>query len=392
MEENQKIQSELVSKHNKIVKLQNETISKEEKTTIIKSQVDELMKVLIKEKHLLKKYNVKRYVTKADSPSRVKEAKEKRKNGLPSTLLKEKKTPGRKKGSVNFGDNFLEERSLKNEPLTLDFALRLKEENPHLILEKINEETSFLIKRIKASVIVYKVIRPKYKDEAGVFYQEILPTPINHSMIDASLLSDAITMKYFLGVPEYRYAKWLKGEGLPFTQKTINNSALQSASVLEPFYKHLKKLFTTPEMAVSNINIDETWLDVIENKALGRDKNYVFCYSAATKHGKLPLFEYSSTRQIKSVEAILNLYNSTVTVDGYTGYNVLRTKGIKIQRCMVHARREFANIVKTLKPEELKDSAAYIVVNLMDHIFHFEKEMREKKLSSADIFLKRQSS
>ena len=346
------------------LKLQTESLLNEEKIKELNQEIDELTKVLIKEKHLIAKYNLERYVSKADLPKTKDDIKAKRTNGLPSTIKSSKKTPGRKKGSVNFGDDFLEQRSLETEPITLDIADKLKEENPDIVLQKIDETTSYLVKRVKARVIVYKVIMPKYKDENGKLHQENLPTPIHHSMIDASLLSDSITMKYFLGVPEYRYAKWLKNEGLPFSQKTINNWALQSAALLEPFYNHLKSLFTSPEMAVSNINIDETWLDVIENKALGRDKNYVFCYSAITKHGKLPLFEYSSTRQISNVERILEMYNATLTVDGYTGYNSLRNKGIKIQRCMVHARREFANIVKTLTPEQMQDSAAYRVVKI----------------------------
>lgn len=373
------------------LKLQTESLLNEEKIKELNQEIDELTKVLIKEKHLIAKYNLERYVSKADLPKTKDDIKAKRTNGLPSTIKSSKKTPGRKKGSVNFGDDFLEQRSLETEPITLDIADKLKEENPDIVLQKIDETTSYLVKRVKARVIVYKVIMPKYKDENGKLHQENLPTPIHHSMIDASLLSDSITMKYFLGVPEYRYAKWLKNEGLPFSQKTINNWALQSASLLEPFYNHLKSLFTSPEMAVSNINIDETWLDVIENKALGRDKNYVFCYSAITKHGKLPLFEYSSTRQISNVEKILAMYNAMVTVDGYTGYNSLRNKGIKIQRCMVHARREFANIVKTLTPEQMQDSAAYKVVNLIDHLFYYEKKMRENKLTAALILEKRQS-
>ncbi len=99
---------------------------------------------------------------------------------------------------------------------------------------------------------------PVYKDEKGTFHKAKLPTPIFHSSIDASLLSDSITMKYFLGVPEYRYSKWLKNEGLPFSQKTINNWALQSASLLEPFYKNLKRLFTQLDLDIVNIHIDET--------------------------------------------------------------------------------------------------------------------------------------
>lgn len=58
---------------------------------------------------------------------------------------------------------------------------------------------------------------------------------------------------------------------------------------------------------------------------------------------------------------------------------------------MAHARREFANIVKTLSEDQYKDSVAYKVVNLMDQIFHLEKIMREKKLSPTEIVEKRQS-
>lgn len=112
--------------------------------------------------------------------------------------------PGRKKGLKNFGEDFLEERSRENEPLTLDIALRLKAKNPNIKLEKVEENFSYLVKRVKAHVLVYKVVLPRYKGEGETFYQENLLTPIHNSLIDASLLSDSITMKYFLGVPEYR--------------------------------------------------------------------------------------------------------------------------------------------------------------------------------------------
>lgn len=52
---------------------------------------------------------------------------------------------------------------------------------------------------------------------------------------------------------------------------------------------------------------------------------------------------------------------------------------------MVHARREFANIVKTITNDQLKDSAAYKVVYLMNEVFHKEKKMRDAKLSVFQI-------
>ena len=383
---------QIIKTKDETIKTKDETIkTKDDKIKTLNETISELTKVLIKEKEIVKKYNLERYFSKADRPIRTATKEAKRSNGLPSTIVREKKTPGRKAGSKNFGDNFLEELSLENEPITLDIAQQLTSNNPSVSLHKVTEETSFLIKRVKAHVLVYKVIMQVYKDENGTFHKAELPTPIFHSSIDASLLSDAITMKYFLGVPEYRYGKWLKNEGLPFSQKTINNWALQSASLLEPFYNNLKGLFTQPDLDIATIHIDETWLDVIENKALGRDKNFVFAYSAFTNQGKIPFFEYTPTRQIDSVKKILSDYNAVVTVDGYAGYNSLRSLGITIQRCMVHARREFANIVKTLTDDQLKDSSAYKVVLLMDKIFHEEKKMREAKLSPMTIKEQRQS-
>lgn len=380
-----------LSKDEKILSLEVLKLEKEEQIQALNKQIHELTKILVQEKELVKKYNLERYVTKADSPRPKGSAKKPRTNGLPSTVQSPKKEPGRPPGSKNFGDEFLETLAAENEPITLDIATTLLANNPNLSLQKIKEETSFLVKRIKARVVVYRVIMPIYKDPNGAFYREELPTPIFHSQIDASLLSDSITMKYFLGVPEYRYAKWLRGEGLPFTQKTINNWALQSANVLEPFYQYLKTLFTNPESNIENIHIDETWLDVIENKALGRDKNYVFAYSAITKHGKLPLFEYSTSRQTDTVQKTLQDYNAVVTVDGYTGYNVLRSNGVTIQRCLVHARREFANIVKTITEDQKRHSAAYNVVHRIDKIFDAEKQMRTAQLSKTEIEARRQS-
>lgn len=40
-----------------------------------------------------------------------------------------------------------------------------------------------------------KVIIPVYNDEKGTFHKSELPTPIVHSSIEASLLSDAMTIK-----------------------------------------------------------------------------------------------------------------------------------------------------------------------------------------------------
>ena len=343
-------------------------------------EIEELKLLLSNEKAIVKKYNVERFVSKEDPKTKT--------NGLKSTVEIKAKPKGRKKGSKNFGKNYLEELSKLNEPISLDIAQSMKDAT----LTKIDEETTYLVKRIKASIKVYKVIIPVYKASNNKIYRaENNLTPIHHGIIDSSLLSDAICMKYFLGVPEYRYAKWLESENLPFSQKTLNNWRLQAANVLTPFYEYLKTLFADKSLNISNIHIDETWLDVVDNKKDGRDKSYVFCYSAKTNKGKIPLFEFSTTRQTQSVENNLNGYDQTITIDGYAGYNSVGTGKITKQRCMVHARREFANIVKTLNKVQQTQSKAYEIVQKFDLIFHQESVFKELRYDANETLRARSS-
>lgn len=99
--------------------------TKDNKIKTLNETISELTKVLIKEKEIVKKYNLERYFSKADRPIRTATKEAKRSNGLPSTIVREMKNPGRKAGSKNFGDNFLEELSSENEPITLDIAQQL---------------------------------------------------------------------------------------------------------------------------------------------------------------------------------------------------------------------------------------------------------------------------
>lgn len=368
-----------IEEKNKLLALQEKEIK--DKDDLIKT----LQQLVKNKKEIIKRYNFERFVSKKDAPLE-------KSSGLKSTTKTDPKTPGRKKGSKNFSDLDLESLSAKNEVITLDVAESLLKENPSLELKQIDEETTYLIKRIKASIEVHKVVNKVYKgSDKKIYRAENNLTPINHSMIHSSLLSDAITMKYFLGVPDYRYAKRLNAEGLYFSQKNLNNWALNSAELLKDFYEKMKTLFTSKESKISNIHIDETWVDVISNKKIGRQKSYIFCYSAEGINGKIPFFEFSRNREINSVKKILDGFEGVIIVDGYAGYNELVGDKIVRQRCMVHARREFANIVKILKPKQREKSVAYKIVQKIDEIFKYEKEFKEENLTPEERKTRRNS-
>jgi len=351
-------------------------------------------KALMSEKWIVRKYNLERFFSKSDNAGKAYSdlaSARRSQHGVPFSASPKKK-PGRSKGSPNFGGDYLSSLAAKNEPITVDVAESLLLSNPSLTLKKIRDERTYLIKRAAAHIEVREVIIPIYKGSDGAIYRGKSPSPLDHSMISSSLLSDSIAMKYFLGVPEDRYAKWLAAEGLPFSQRTLNNWAISTAEALEGFAKGIPSLLANGDYRISNIHIDETTLGVIEKKSEGRDKSYVFTYSATSSKGLVRYYDFAGSRKTDRTKEMLKGYKGAITVDGYSGYDDVRSTEIKIQRCLCHARRKFTDIVKTIdNPETLKSSVAYEAVRRIDLVFAEERKLREKGVSGEKLVEARMS-
>ena len=78
--------------------------------------------------------------------------------------------------------------------------------------------------------------------------------------------------------------------------------------------------------------------------------------------------------------------------DGYTGYDSLTKQGITIQRCMVHARRYFNDVLKVLDEKDKVKSPAHKVLNLMSKLFKYEDGFKKKSLTASQIVKQRKSS
>ena len=70
----------------------------------------------------------------------------------------------------------------------------------------------------------------------------------------------------------------------------------------------------------------------------------------------------------------------------------LKDNGIKLQRCMVHSRRYFNDVIKTLNENDRKKSSAYKVLEIMSKLFKKEAEFKDKKYSASKIKEERNSS
>ena len=294
-------------------------------------------------------------------------------------VIKEKKV--RKAPTENF-INDLKKLYEKEEIIDYDFkGIDISNIKPFGIDE------SYKIEYKPAKFEVVKVVRKKYKDKDKI-YQALSDDPFPHSPLTPSLAANLIEMKFNLGIPFYRYSNYLISHGLNISDVNIYNYAKRTLDLLEPLYSELLNNLLHNEFNV--IHADETPLKVIGSK---KDKCYMFVYTTSFWEKPIYIYDFNDSRSTKNLKELLSDYKGYLVCDGYTGYDCLTKQGITIQRCMVHARRYFNDVLKVLDNEkERTKSPAYKVLNLMSKLFKYEDDFKKKTLTASQIVKQRNSS
>ena len=294
-------------------------------------------------------------------------------------VIKEKKV--RKAPTENF-INDLKKLYEKEEIIDYDFkGIDISNIKPFGIDE------SYKIEYKPAKFEVVKVVRKKYKDKDKI-YQALSDDPFPHSPLTPSLAANLIEMKFNLGIPFHRYSNYLISHGLNISDVNIYNYAKRTLDLLEPLYSELLNNLLHNEFNV--IHADETPLKVIGSK---KDKCYMFVYTTSFWEKPIYIYDFNDSRSTKNLKELLSDYKGYLVCDGYTGYDCLTKQGITIQRCMVHARRYFNDVLKVLDNEkERTKSLAYKVLNLMSKLFKYEDDFKKKTLTASQIVKQRNSS
>lgn len=242
------------------------------------------------------------------------------------------------------------------------------------------QDETYKLEYIPGSFKVKRVLRNKYRDSEHIYEADCSADPFPHSPLTASLAANILVMKYELGVPFYRYSKYLNQKGFIISEADICHWAARSTELLEPLYDKLfEKLLHTE---VNVIHIDETPLQVINDE---KTKCYMFVYTTSLWEPPVYIYSFSDTRSTKETKDLLKEYNGYVICDAYSGYDSLPQQGIRVQRCMVHARRYFNDCLTRLPDGESKKNPAYKTLELMGKLFHHEDKFRKKKYTAERI-------
>ena len=127
-------------------------------------------------------------------------------------------------------------------------------------------------------------------------------------------------------------------------------------------------------------------------------KTYMWVYRNRPLRGTHPivLFDWQPSRHSEHPREFLKTFSGTVVTDGYQVYHKLakERRDLKIAGCWVHARRPFAEFIKSVGQDTAKGSIAQEAYSMITEIMHIDNTfdtflLQTAKNSVSLFFLKK---
>lgn len=198
---------------------------------------------------------------------------------------------------------------------------------------------------------------------------------IPRSQVTASFLATVAVQKFEDALPLYRQAKIFKNRfGVPFTDTTLSSWMIKGSEAIKPVIDLLKLRLLENEY----IQADETTLQVLkEANRKASQKSYIWLGVGMDKY-PVVFMKYADNRSATVPIEIFTGFNGYLQTDGYRGYNeVVQQENMTHLGCWAHARRKFADIVKSSKSDEISKEYASKAIILIRKLYKVEKEIKD---------------
>jgi transposase len=215
-------------------------------------------------------------------------------------------------------------------------------------LHAIGETISEMLDHVPARLRVIRVCRPRYGCRAcGTIHQAPPPErPIAKGLASPGLLAHVLVAKYCDHLPLYRQSQIFARQGVELDRSTLANWVGGAVWWLEPLQARLAKHVFASQILFA----DDTPIPVLD-PGRGRTKTgrlWVYARDDRPWNGPDPpavIYLYSPDRRAERPASHLAQFRGVVQVDGYPGFERLRTGGnIELAACWAHARRKFYEV------------------------------------------------
>ena len=177
-------------------------------------------------------------------------------------------------------------------------------------------------------------------------------------------------------MPLDRQVRTFKANGINLSTNTLANWIIKSAeNYLSLLYDRLHRHIYDSRV----IHADETPVKVmrIDGRNITNGKQtYMWVYRSHPSEGSHPviLYEWQSSRRSDHPREFLKDFSGTVVTDGYQVYHSLgnERKDLTVAGCWIHARRPFAEFIKSIKSPTAKGSIAQLAYDRITDMLHID--------------------
>ena len=212
-----------------------------------------------------------------------------------------------------------------------------------------------------------------------------------NSIATPSLVASIINGKYGNALPLDRQSRAFKCNGINLATNTMANWVIKSAdNYLSLLYDRLHELIYDNHI----IHADESPVKVmrIGNAPIKNGKKtYMWVYRNNPKLSSKPivLYDWQPSRIADHPREFLKTFSGIAITDGYQVYHKLgkERKDLTIGGCWIHARRPYADFIKSLK-ESVTNTVAHEAYAMITDMLHIDNGFDD--LSSEDRLKQRQ--
>ena len=248
-------------------------------------------------------------------------------------------------------------------------------------------------RKLEVEPAVFKVIEHHikvYKGRNGTIVKGKHPKEmLSNSISTPSLAAFIMNAKYVNAVPLYRQEQEFARNDVNISRQVMANWMIATAErYLSLVYDRLKAEITKSRVA----HADETPVQVTKDGREGTHKSYMWVYRTGSmcKANPAIVYDYQKTRKADAPRAFLEGFRGKLVCDGYQVYHTLENDSgtdFTVAGCWIHARRPFADVIKSLGQDKAAGTLAYEAYVQIQNIYHTDNAL--KKLPPSDRKKKR---
>lgn len=224
--------------------------------------------------------------------------------------------------------------------------------------ERIGEDVCETLERRPASLVVARVVRPKFvrKDrernaETDVLIAAAPELPIPRGLAGPGMLADTIVKRWQDHMPLHRLEDMYARDGLELARSTMCGWHAALADIVKPLVSAMRAdAFKQPYLCTDATGV------LVQQKERCRTGHF-WVLVAPDRH---VLFEYTPEHSSDAVDDVLSGYEGFLVADAHAVYDHLYARGDVVEvNCWAHARRYFFKALDS-DPERAKVALGFI--------------------------------